>query len=124
MTTLQSYYFRGKNSSPQWIPTPCFKATLHELLKSTFKEKHDRKTKTSKMCTERKILSCWYLKIPKNAKSFNKIINKCDWTNLTRKKYEYIYAIDKLPSVDFFPKFASFLSLSQTESASLPSLIN
>ena len=43
--------------------------------------------------------------------------------------YIYIYVciyttIDKLPSVDFFPKFASFLSLSQTESASLPSLIN
>ena len=42
-----------------------------------------------------------------------------------QKKYKYVYTtISKFPSVDFFPKFASFLSLSQTESASLPSLIN
>ena len=68
MTTLQSYYFLGKNDSPQWIPTPCFETTLHELLKGIFKEKHDYGTKTSKMCTERKIISFRYLKIPKNCK--------------------------------------------------------
>ena len=44
-----------------------------------------------------------------------------------QRKYKYIYintTIDKLPSVDVFPKFASSLSLTQTKSASLPSLIN
>ena len=44
-----------------------------------------------------------------------------------QRKYKYIYintTIDKLPSVDVLPKFASFLSLTQTKSASLPSLIN
>ena len=44
-----------------------------------------------------------------------------------QRKYKYIYintTIDKFPSVDVFPKFASFLSLTQTKSASLPSLIN
>ena len=65
-------------------------------------------------------------KFQKDAKFYNKIINKCDWINLTRKNTNTsVYAtIDKFPSVDFFPKFASFLSLSQTESVSLSSLIN
>ena len=103
MTAPQSYYLLGKNNSPQWIPIPSFETTLHELLKSTFKEKHGCGTKTSKMCIERKILSCWYLKIPKNAKFYNKIMNKCDWTNLPRKNINiYVYTtIDKLASVDF-----------------------
>ena len=42
-----------------------------------------------------------------------------------QKKYKYVYvAVDKLPYIDFFTKFASFSSLSQAENASLPSLIN
>ena len=45
-----------------------FETTLHKLLKSTFKEKHDLRTKTSKMSTERKIVSFWYLKFQKNCK--------------------------------------------------------
>ena len=93
MTTPQSY-FPGKNNFSQWILTPCYETTLHELLKSTFKEKHECGTKTPEMRTERKILSFWYLKIKKKKAKFYKIINKCDWTNLTRKNkniYIYIY---------------------------------
>ena len=65
-------------------------------------------------------------KFQKDAKFYSKIIKKCDWANLIRKNTNiYVYAtIDKLPSADFFSKFASFLSLYQTESASLPSKIN
>ena len=113
--------FPREKNSPQRIPTPCFETTLHEVLKSTFK--HDCGTKTSKMCSERKIISFWYLKIPKKCKILQQN-NKWDWTNLTRKnKNIYVYTtIGKLPSVDFSPKFAS-LSLPQTESASVPSLI-
>ena len=55
MTTPQSCYFLGKNNFPQWIPTLCFETTLHELLKSTFKEKHDCGTNMSKVGTDRKL---------------------------------------------------------------------
>ena len=63
------------------------------------------------------------MKIPKKCKILQQN-NKWDWTNLTRKnKNIYVYTtIGKLPSVDFSQKFAS-LSLPQTESASVPSLI-
>ena len=123
MTTPLSYYFPGKNNSPRWIPTPCFDRPLHEV-KSRFKEKHDCGTKTPNMCTEQKIIFIWYLKISKKSKFYNKIINKCDWTTLSRRNINiYVSAIEKLLSVDFSIKFASFLSLSQTKSVSLPSLI-
>ena len=49
-----------------------------------------------------------------DAKFYHKIINKCDWTNLTRKNTNTsVYAkIDKFPSVDFFPKLhPSYLCL-------------
>ena len=87
MTIPQYYYFLGKNNSPQWIPTPCFETKLHEQLKSTFKEKHDCETKTSKMYTERNILSLLLENPPpsKKKKIHRKIINKGDWTNLTIK---------------------------------------
>ena len=68
MTTPQNYYFQGKNDSPQWIQTPCYKTTLQELLKSTFKEKHDCGTKRSKICIEQEILFFWNLKISKKCK--------------------------------------------------------
>ena len=128
MTTPQSYYFLGKNNSPQWILIPCFKTTFHELLKSTLK-KHDYGTKLGYLRC-----ACWaknvLLLVPENSKTnvtfYKKRIYKCDWTNLTRKNINiHVYTIiGKLPSLVFFPKFASFSSLSQTESASLPSLIN
>ena len=58
-------------------------------------------------------------KFKKDTKFYNNLIDKCDWTNLTRKNTNiYVYAtIDKLPYIDFFTKFASFLSLSQAEIA-------
>ena len=63
-------------------------------------------------------------KFQKKSKFYKKIINKCDWTTLSRKNINiYVSAIEKLLSVDFSIKFASFLSLSQTKSVSLPSLI-
>ena len=60
--------FPKKKQLPSAYPTPCFETTLYKLLKSTFKEKYDSWTKTSKVSTERKILSVCYLKISNKSK--------------------------------------------------------
>ena len=66
--------FPTKKQLPSAYLTPCFETTLYKLRKSTFKEKHDCWTKT--FVTR---------KFKKNSKFYNKIINKCDMINLTRK---------------------------------------
>ena len=90
MTAPQNYYFLGKNNSPQWIPAPCFETTSHELLKSTLKEKYDCGTKTSKICTEQKVLSFWHLKISKNCKISQQNNRQMRLDKHNQKKYEYI----------------------------------
>ena len=128
MTTPQSCYFLGKNNCPQRISTPCFKTMLHELFKSTVERKAGRGTKTHKMCTERKIISFLFLEIQKkkNATKFYKIINKCDWTNITKKTEIHMYIQQQIscPLLIFFLNLHPSYLCSQTESVSLPSLIN
>ena len=123
MTTPLSYYFPGKNNSPRWIPTPCFDRPLHEV-KSRFKENMTVGLEHPTCVLSKKLSPFGTWKFQKKSKFYNKIINKCDWTTLSRRNINiYVSAIEKLLSVDFSIKFASFLSLSQTKSVSLPSLI-
>ena len=127
MTTPQkrNLLSQKKSNSPQWILTPWFQTTLHNCSIIHSKKKITVGLKHLRYVLSEKLSPFGTWKFQNNAKFYNKIINKCDWTNLTRKNINiYVYTtIDKLPSVDFFPKFAS-LSLSQTGITSLPSLIN